>query len=344
MKIWIDFINTPQVSFFEPIIEGLSLQGHSFILTCRDSSNTVQILKQKGWLFTIIGDKAAKGLTNKLLNYPIRIKRLVEFLKNEKIDVAVGQSSFYLPLAAKILGIPSLYTNDNEHALGNIPSFIFANKTILPENFPLKKAFRYGATKQNLSLYPGIKEGIYLWKKGREIIKNRELSNPKTIYIRPEPQTAQYYKGKINFLDKLIIDLKDTYNIILLVREISQLEHYTSSPFKGITVPVKPLEFATVAKDCLLFIGAGGSMTREMALIGIPTISVYQGDLLGVDKYMLENGYMQHIPVLTSSILKTEINKIENGISNKLLLEKGQDAYNLFLEKIINLPVKRNEN
>lgn len=337
MKIWIDFINTPQVSFFEPIIEELSSLGHTFILTCRDSSNTVQILKQKSWVFTIIGDKAEKGLTNKLFSYPFRIRKLVNFLKNKKIDAAAGQSSFYLPLAAKILGIPSLYTNDNEHALGNIPAFIFANKIVLPENFPVNKALRQGATKKRLSIYPGIKEGIYLWKKGEEIIKHRELSIPKTIYVRPEPQTAQYYKGKSNFLDYLLLDLKDTYKIILLVREKSQLEHYTAPKFKGISVPEKPLDFATIAKDCLLFIGAGGSMTREMALIGIPTISVYQGDLLGVDKYMLENGYMSHFPNLTTKILKAEIAKTESRISNNVLLKKGKDAYNIISEKITNL-------
>ncbi|WP_075352454.1 DUF354 domain-containing protein [Algoriphagus marinus] len=337
MKIWIDFINTPQVSFFEPIIEGLSKQGHTFILTCRDSSNTVQILKQKKWEFTIIGDRAEKGLVNKLASFPNRIRKLVSFLRNKKIDAAAGQSSFYLPLAARILGIPSLYTNDNEHALGNIPAFIFAKKIILPENFPIQNALKQGASKRKTSLYPGIKEGIYLWEKGEEITKHRQQSEPQTIYIRPEPQTAQYYKGKTNFLDNLLLDLKDSFNITLLVREKSQFEHYTAPQFKGISVPDKPLDFTTIAKDCLLFVGAGGSMTREMALIGIPTISVYQGDLLGVDKFLIDNGYMQHIPDLSSEKLLSDISGNQEKSSRNLLLEKGKNAYQLLMENIINL-------
>lgn len=337
MKIWIDFINTPQVSFFEPIIEGLSKQGHTFILTCRDSSNTVQILKQKKWEFTIIGDRAEKGLVNKLASFPNRIRKLVSFLKNKKIDAAAGQSSFYLPLAARILGIPSLYTNDNEHALGNIPAFIFAKKIILPENFPIQNALKQGASKRKTSLYPGIKEGIYLWEKGEEITKHRQQSEPQTIYIRPEPQTAQYYKGKTNFLDNLLLDLKDSFNITLLVREKSQFEHYIAPQFKGISVPDKPLDFTTIAKDCLLFVGAGGSMTREMALIGIPTISVYQGDLLGVDKFLIDNGYMQHIPDLSSEKLLSEISGNQEKSSRNLLLKKGKNAYQLLMENIINL-------
>ena len=338
MKIWIDFINTPQVSFFEPIIENLSSRGYTFILTCRDSSNTVQLLKQKGWNFTIIGKKSEKGLIKKLIGYPNRIIKLVYFLKNLKIEVAAGQSSFYLPLVAKILRIPSLYTNDNEHALGNIPGFIFASKIILPENYPLQKAWKQGATKKKTSLYPGVKEGLYLWEKGELINKLRLESEPKIIFIRPEPQTAQYYNGKTNFLDNLLLDLKDRYKITLLVREKTQFEHYTESQFKGISVPEKPLDFNMIAKDCLIFVGAGGSMTREMALIGIPTISVYQGDLLSVDKFMIDIGSMLHIPELSSSMLESEIQKIRKKSSNDLLIKKGKEACLLLTESISSLP------
>nr|MBI1231309.1 DUF354 domain-containing protein [Cytophagales bacterium] len=49
MRIWIDFINSPQVSFFEPLVDELTKEGHEFILTCRDSANTVQLIKQRNW-------------------------------------------------------------------------------------------------------------------------------------------------------------------------------------------------------------------------------------------------------------------------------------------------------
>ncbi|ERM81018.1 hypothetical protein P872_11490 [Rhodonellum psychrophilum GCM71 = DSM 17998] len=337
MKIWIDFINTPQVSFFELLIESLTSKGHTFILTCRDSSNTVQILKQKNWDFTIIGTKAEKGILNKLIAYPYRINKLVRFLKDKNIDFAAGQSSFYLPLTAKILGIPSIYTNDNEHALGNIPAFLFADKIILPENYPIKNARRQGASPRKTSFYPGIKEGIYLWQKGKIISSLRLKSIPKTIFIRPEPQTAQYYHGKTNFLDSLLLELKNHYEITLLVREKSQYDHYTQPQFEGISVPDKTQDFDIIAKDCLLFVGAGGSMTREMALMGIPTISVYQGALLGVDKYLIANGYMTHLPELNSLDIKFKINENKDLTSSDLLIEKGEMAYYLFEKSLIGL-------
>lgn len=158
MKIWIDFINTPQVSFFEPLIEELTKNGHEFILTCRDSANTVQLVKQKGWPHRIIGDRVEKSLSKKLLAFPSRIVNLYSYLKVKSIYAAICQSSFYLPLTAKLLGIPSIYTNDNEHAVGNIPNFLFANKIFIPENLSIEKIKRQGASMKRTVQYPGVKE------------------------------------------------------------------------------------------------------------------------------------------------------------------------------------------
>src|SRR5690606_36162608 len=131
--------------------------------------------------------------------------------------------------------------------------------------------------------YPGIKEEIYWRKKGMAIQQNRDDKKPSKIYIRQETQTAQYYSGKINFLDSLLINLKYQYDFTILVRDKNQFKHYTQFKFLNIKVPSNTLDFNEIASDCLLFIGAGGSMTREMAIMGIPTISVYQADLLDVD-------------------------------------------------------------
>lgn len=337
MKIWIDFINTPQVSFFDPLIMELQEAGHEFVLTCRDSSNTVQLLKQKNLKFQIIGNSVKKSFGLKLLAFPIRVRSLIQFLKSQKIDVAIGQSSFYLPIAAKFLGIPSIYTNDNEHALGNIPSFFFANKIFLPENIAISKAIKQGAKIKKIIQYPGIKEGIYLWQKGIEIQKSRNGGKPSKIYIRPEPQTAQYYSGKINFLDNLILELKNQYDFTILVRDKNQYNHYTQAQFFNINVPSNTLDFNSVASDCLLFIGAGGSMTREMAIMGIPTISVYQGDLLDVDNFLIDQNLMLHDPNLTSEKLKLFLLEAKSMTYNDSLIKKGNKAYNLIKETLFEI-------
>ena len=337
MKIWIDFINTPQVSFFEPLINELSEQGHEFVITCRDSANTVQLIQQRNWAHTVIGVKSEKSFFKKILAFPWRVYSLFSFLRNIRVDIAICQSSFYLPITAKLLGIPSIYTNDNEHALGNIPSFLFATKIFVPENLALSKVIKQGARREKIVQYPGIKEGIYLWPNGFDIQGKRKNSTTSTrqIFIRPEPSTAEYYSGKLNFLDPVLVALKKEFELTILVRDKIQLQHYTQSQFSGISVPANTIPFESVAINCLLFIGAGGSMTREMALMGIPTISVYQGSLLEVDKLLIEKKLMLFEPEITLEKVKHFIDEHEVSPPDLELLLKGRQAYNLFKSELL---------
>jgi len=337
MKIWIDFINSPQVSFFDALVREFIIDGHEVILTCRDSANTVDLLKQRNFSYTIVGASVRRSTLRKLINFPMRIYSLLVFLKGKKIDVAICQSSFYLPLTATLLKIPSIYTNDNEHALGNIPAFLFASKIFIPEAVDILKIIKKGAKRSKILVYPGIKEGVYLWERGFDILNKIILihEDDRKIYIRPEPHTAQYYSGKLNFLDDLILELKKKYLVTILIREKSQLEHYTQKQFIGIEVPEHPLPFQKIAHTCLVFIGAGGSMTREMALIGIPTISVYQGTLLDVDKFLLDKKMMTHHLNLRFIDIEYMLASKANSPSNISLLNKGKEAYQLFKREVL---------
>ena len=82
----------------------------------------------------------------------------------KQIDVAISQSSFHSPLVAWLLGVRSIYMNDNEHAMGNIPSFLFASKIMVPEFLAAEKLRKQWANPRKVVNYPGVKEGIYLWE------------------------------------------------------------------------------------------------------------------------------------------------------------------------------------
>ncbi|MFC4873129.1 DUF354 domain-containing protein [Negadavirga shengliensis] len=337
MKIWIDFINSPQVSFFDPLVKELTAEGHEFVFTCRDSANTVQLVQQRNWVHTIVGDRAERSFFRKVFAFPLRVLSLYRFLKSIRPDIGICQSSFYLPITAKLLGFPSIYTNDNEHALGNIPSFYFASRIFVPENISLEKIAKQGAKKRKLKQYPGIKEGVYLWVKGLEIqALRRHPDCCKRIYVRPEPQTAQYYSGKLNFMDDVLIELSQKYPVTVLVRDEDQLRHYSHEKFSKLEVPLEPIPFDEVATKCMLFIGAGGSMTREMAMVGVPTISVYQGELLDVDRFLIQENFLIHKPDLNVSFIEKMIQQNRELVNSGILIEKGKEAYKLFKTELLN--------
>ena len=342
MKIWFDLSNSPHINMFHDLIRELESDGHEIIITSRPLANTVQLLDQRGLKHTVIGEHYGKNIYKKIFGYPIRVLQLRKFLAPLKPDLAISQSSFHSPIVAKLLGIPSIYTNDNEHAMGNKPAFIFASKILIPENLAIDKIAKIGVSSKKIMQYPGVKEGIYLWSKGERIQQKRKENTVKTIkiFIRPEPQTAQYYKGKENFLDEMLLTLQHKYKICVLTRDNQQYIHYKQDKFEKLNVPDKPIDFETIATECTIFIGAGGSMTRELAILGIPTISVYQDDLLDVDGYLLEKKLMRHEPNLTAEKVDAFLNELSQQSPYLELMEKGKKAFQLFKTEIIKFKTK----
>jgi len=338
MTIWFDISNSPHINMFYDLIRSLEKDGHVIVITSRPLANTIELLDKKGLSHQSIGVHYGKNMIGKLFGFPIRVYQLWKYLRYKHIDLAVSQSSFHSPLTAKLLGVPSIYTNDNEHAMGNLPSFLFASTILLPESFRLNQFSTQPFIRKKIQFYPGIKEGIYLWRLSEKINSTTKKRNGGllNLYLRPEPSTAQYYNGKENFLDDLIKELSSDYNITILPRNASQVSHYSSSPFKDVQVAIKPIAFEEIASDCDVFVGAGGSMTRELAMIGIPTLSVYQDQLLEVDKILIDNNLMRH----TSNVSRGDITRLtadgSPGFNGNPLMEKGKRAYELLYHLITN--------
>ena len=77
-------------------------------------------------------------------------------------------------------------------------------------------------------------------------------------------------------------------------------------------------------------------MTRELAMIGIPTISVYQGELLEVDKLLIENGLMLHANTISSDDVIRLSQQSSSLSQENVLMVKGKLAYDILYNTIIN--------
>lgn len=315
------------------------MRQHEVVITCRPLANTIDLLDLQDFPYAVVGSHYGRRLSAKLAGYPIRVTQLWRFLRHQAIDVAVSQSSFYSPAVARLLGVRSLYLNDNEHALGNIPAFICANTIMVPEFFDERNLARQWAAPRKVIRYPGVKEGIYLWNLADAIEAKRSRALPAkrrpAIYVRPEPWVAQYYRGPCAFLDDLLIGLRDEADVTLLPRGQAQALHYQGSRFEGIRVIATALAIADIVPDCDLFIGAGGTMTREMAVMGVPTISVYQDELLDVDRYLLRANAFIHRPSLTTQEAMALLSSTSRHRPNGELLEKGRQAYELIKRVVL---------
>lgn len=187
--------------------------------------------------------------------------------------------------------------------------------------------------------YPGVKEGIYLWEYLHRLPAQRRPGDAVTrprIYIRPEPWTAQYYNGPQNFLDDVITGLQDRADVTILPRSGDQYRHYCGPAFARSRTLSTVMDIRSIVGACDLFIGAGGTMTRELAVLGVPTISVYQDALLDVDRYLIAEGACVHRPRLTADDALDYLESHARGMPHPALLAKGRMAYDMIKQEVTN--------
>ena len=338
MNIWLDISNSPHINLFRGMIHDLG-RSHGLVVTSRPLANTVQLLELHRIKHSVVGRHYGAGRLAKIYGYPVRVCQLWTFLKDKKIDVAVSQSSFHSPVVARLLGVRSVYMNDNEQALGNIPAFLAASTILVPECLSAENLRRQYASQRKVRRYPGVKEGIYLHSLDPVLRQAHDMRSGKlrrSVYVRPEPWTAQYYNGAVNFLDDLLLGLKNEASVTLLPRDPKQAKHYAQPRFKGVRVVAGALDIAEIALDCDLFIGAGGTMTREMAVLGVPTISVYQDKLLDVDRYLLAHEALLYRPSLTAVEALRYLDHSTRRPPNRELLHKGRLACEMIKSAIVN--------
>jgi predicted glycosyltransferase len=337
MRIWIDLANSPHVNFFAAMIEDLRRE-HEVVLTTRPFANTIDLLELKGFPYHLVGRHYGANRVKKVLGFGARVGQLYQFLKKRDIDVAISHTCCNSPLLARLLGFRSLYLNDNEHAAGNRIGFPLATTIMVPEFFPLEKVRRQGGRREKVVQYPGVKEGVYLSRLRRRASSQapEHAATGPEIFIRPEPWAAQYYRGAVDFLDEVILDLKRRYPVVVFPRGEHQAVHYRQPKFTGIHIPDRALTLEDIQARCALFIGAGGTMTREAAVLGIPTISVYQDDLLDVDRYLIAQGRMVHVKDLTAAFVEEFLARTRGVPPSEDLLRKGAVAYRLILQTLLN--------
>src|SRR3981189_1483374 len=187
MRIWLEISNSPHINLFAGIIGELA-RSHEFVVTARPLANTLQLLELHGIRHTGVGHHYG-GRLAKAWGYPVRVWQLRDFLKDKAIDVALSQSSFHSPVVARLLGVRSIYMNDNEHALGNVPAFAAASRILVPECLSEENLRRQFASRRKVCRYPGVKEGIYLHRLGARAPGRRHPQRPAPHFPSPTPRT-----------------------------------------------------------------------------------------------------------------------------------------------------------
>ena len=276
MKIWIDILTPKQLLFSEPIIEKLG-QKHDILCTSRQYNEVTKLAKIRHFDLIFVGKHGGGDKKSKLKASIERIEKLSKKIENFEPDVVI---SFGSPEAARIsfgLGIKHVMFCDSPHANAVMRLTLpLIQKLLIPYVIPKKEFSKFGINEKDIVQYKAIDSVVTMQRKiNKNIISPFKNNNKKNILIRVEEEEAAYTSKSskiIPIIQKIANDYNDE-NIIVLGRYTQQIINLQKIMGKKIKVIKMSFDGKYLLNDTDVFIGSGGTMTAESALMGIPTIS-----------------------------------------------------------------------
>jgi len=276
LKIWFDVLTPKQLLFFEPMIRRIK-QNHTVLCTSRDYQQVTQLAKIRGLKLIIVGKHGGSRRHDKLNASLHRAKSLSLRIKGFSPDITI---SFCSPEAARVsygLDIPHICFSDSPHATAVMRLVIpLVQKLLIPWIIPKKKFTKFGINIKDVISYRAIDAAVIARRKVSENNKIRSKKNGrKTILVRVEEEYASYSTKKRPAIPiiKEILENFPNEEIMVMGRYASQVRHLQQVFGKKIRVLSKVIDSKILLKKIDVFIGSGGTMTAESALLGIPTIS-----------------------------------------------------------------------
>ena len=318
MKIWIDILTPKQLLFSEPIIEKLG-QKHDILCTSREYNEVTKLAKIRHFDLIFVGKHGGGDKKSKLKASIERIEKLTKKINKFKPDVVI---SFGSPEAARIsfgLGIKHIMFCDSPHANAVMRLTLpLIQKLLIPYVIPKKEFSKFGINEKNIVQYKAIDAVVTMQRKiNQNIISPFKNNNKKNILIRVEEEEASYTSKSskiIPIIQKIANDYKDE-NIIVLGRYSQQIINLQKIIGKKIKIIKMSFDGKYLLNDTDVFIGSGGTMTAESALMGIPTIS-YNAVPNIIENFLVKK-----------SLVKRETNpkKVSNEIKRIFARKNDQD-------------------
>ena len=301
MRVWVDIENAPQAWFFRPLLPALRARGAETVVTVRDYGEAVALLKAAGEPYAIVGGVRGDTRLARSAAVLTRTAALVTYARGRKIDVAMSHGVRSHLAAAAVLRIPCVTGYDYEHA-SKLMVHRLASEVLMPRVL-LDHLRARGGDVARVTGYDGLKEEIYL----------HELRPDPAIYaalgldpvrpivtLRPPSFHAHYASeaGNELFFEVLAALRRDrAAQVVVTARDRGQRDAVINvcREDRRVRVPERPVDGLNLVWHSDLVISGGGTMAREAALLGVPSASIFRGELGAVEASLESDGRLRRI-------------------------------------------------
>jgi predicted glycosyltransferase len=310
MKVWYDACTGKHVRYGAAIAKKLRSVGHEVILTTRKHPDTIALADFLEEKFIVVGRYNPKSLLTRVEEGARRQLLFCKIFEENEFDIAISHGSVDQCRVAFGLGKPIISTVDTPYAEAvhrltlPLSDFIVASKAI-----PRKALQKYNVKGEIIS-FDGVDE--VAWIKDFKPKRVYDFGKP-LIVVRQLEERAVYTKEVVDMVT-LAKNLTRLGNVVFLSR-------YRRKNIRGLIVPKGFVDSASLVAQADLFIGAGGTITREAALQGTPAIIVNTFYKQHVNDFLVKKGF---------PIFKTKLSNVLK-LAEKLLGKK-KDVKSLLAE------------
>lgn len=289
VDIWLDAVTPKDSLLVYSLLPVLKEKGYDTIVTAKRQTQTTEVLEILNIPYVCIG-KYGETLRDKLVEEQKRSLKFIELFDRIGLpkvlwthgDVGAIRTAFGLQ-------IPIVYSNDTPHAI-HVAKLVCPLVDWLVAPKPFGKSWsKFGLQKSRIILYDGVEEAAWLAKPvaGRPEFLDILSDKERVILFRNVEYKASYYKDlKVNVW-RLIEELSKIATVVYLPRYREEEEKIKD--FKGVWIPPKTVLTFHLLPYVDVAIGSGGTICRESALMGIPTISFHFWDVIA--KYLRKKGF-----------------------------------------------------
>jgi predicted glycosyltransferase len=318
MKIWVDILTPKQAWLLGTVTQYLIEEDIPTLITARNYAETCEILRIIGLEFTVVGKHGGGSLEGKLKASTQRVLELLDFINKQEVypSCLVSHSSPSAVRTAFGLGIPVISSLDAPHATAvSRLTLPLSSWVVTPRCFDPERFIELGAQLHSIVQYDGIDEVAWIsqLKPNLNVLNELDLSEDDVLVLfRPAETQASYLRGittqpvrelpVIQGIHQKFPEIK----IVAFPRYLEQKEILEET--EGVIIPEKPIDAPSLMMKSSLVLSGGGTMIRESALLGIPSISMFPTYLIEVERFLMDKGlplwYLPYIPEATQKSLE----------------------------------------
>jgi predicted glycosyltransferase len=305
VRVWIDHANSPHPLIFGSVVRALERRGHEVVHTARDNAQTVELTRQRWPDAAVIGGESPPGRAAKARQIACRARDLRAWARRECPDIALSHGSYAQIVAARSLMIPAVTAADYEHQPASHLAFRLARRVLLPEALRGSNVERQGARDGKVRWYAGLKEELYLgdFRPDDGVLLRLGVQpepDATVVVVRAPPSRALYHQLDNPLFREVLGRAARQPNVrcVVLARHLEQRQAIAALEAPNLIVPAEAVDSRSLMLAADVVVGAGGTMTREAALLGVPTFSIFAGRPGAVDAWLEQRGRLRRISAI----------------------------------------------